>query len=211
MDRYNTVSKDYVSFFLTFASRNIEKVPPQVKFNVTLLSAEQKPLYSKNSNESSRIYCWESVGSGWGFPRFTRKGALFQLIKDDPLIICCDLIIPLNGMYTSSRLTLETRQLLPLPKLSHDFKSMLDGQKFGDTTIEASNGKTFSVCRAILQARSSVFAVMFEHDMEEQQQKRIVIDDVEPEVLREMLTYIYTGRSHKLFGMARDLLYMADK
>lgn len=60
-------------------------------------------------------------------------------------------------------------------------------------------------------ARSPVFAAMFEHEMEERKQNRVAITDVDQEVLREMLRYIYTGRSQNLEKMADDLLAAADK
>ena len=47
--------------------------------------------------------------------------------------------------------------------------------------------------------------------MEERKQNRVAITDVEHEVLREMLRYIYTGKSQNLEKMADDLLAAADK
>lgn len=52
---------------------------------------------------------------------------------------------------------------------------------------------------------------MFEHEMEERKQNRVAITDVDQEVLREMLRYIYTGKSQNLEKMADDLLAAADK
>jgi len=52
---------------------------------------------------------------------------------------------------------------------------------------------------------------MFEHEMEERKQNRVAITDVDHEVLREMLRFIYTGRAANLERMADDLLAAADK
>lgn len=52
---------------------------------------------------------------------------------------------------------------------------------------------------------------MFEHEMEERKQNRVAITDVEYEVLKEMLRFIYTGKSQNLEKMADDLLAAADK
>jgi len=52
---------------------------------------------------------------------------------------------------------------------------------------------------------------MFEHEMEERKQNRVEIADVDHEVLREMLRFIYTGRATSLDKMADDLLAAADK
>lgn len=52
---------------------------------------------------------------------------------------------------------------------------------------------------------------MFEHEMEERKQNRVEIADVDHEVLREMLRFIYTGKATCLDKMADDLLAAADK
>lgn len=63
----------------------------------------------------------------------------------------------------------------------------------------------------ILLARSPVFAAMFEHEMEERKQNKVAIIDVDHDVLKEMLRFIYTGKSPNLEKMADDLLAAADK
>lgn len=52
---------------------------------------------------------------------------------------------------------------------------------------------------------------MFEHEMEERKQNRVAIVDVDHEVLKEMLRFIYTGKAPNLEKMADDLLAAADK
>ena len=52
---------------------------------------------------------------------------------------------------------------------------------------------------------------MFEHDMEEKKNSRVEVKDVDPDVMAEMLRFIYTGRTASLDTMAADLLAAADK
>ena len=66
-------------------------------------------------------------------------------------------------------------------------------------------------CGHIFAARSPVFNAMFEHEMEERKQGRVEITDVDHEVMREMLRFIYTGKAPNLDKMADDLLAAADK
>lgn len=47
--------------------------------------------------------------------------------------------------------------------------------------------------------------------MEERKQNKVAIIDVDHEVLKEMLRFIYTGKSPNLEKMADDLLAAADK
>lgn len=63
----------------------------------------------------------------------------------------------------------------------------------------------------LFSARSPVFAAMFEHEMEERKQNKVAIIDVDQDVLKEMLRFIYTGKSPNLEKMADDLLAAADK
>lgn len=42
-------------------------------------------------------------------------------------------------------------------------------------------------------------------------QNRVEINDVEPEVFKEMMCFIYTGKAPNLDKMADDLLAAADK
>ncbi|KAF6723394.1 Speckle-type POZ protein-like A [Oryzias melastigma] len=52
---------------------------------------------------------------------------------------------------------------------------------------------------------------MFEHEMEESKKNRVDISDVDPDVFREMMGFIYTGKAPNLEKMADNLLAAADK
>ncbi len=55
------------------------------------------------------------------------------------------------------------------------------------------------------------FNAMFEHEMEESKKNRVEINDVDPEVFKEMMRFIYTGKAPNLEKMADNLLAAADK
>ncbi len=119
---------------------------------------------------------------------------------------------------------------VPECKLSEDLGNLFDNEKFSDVTLSV-GGREFQAHKAILAgefyhylilrisikfkfsipARSPVFAAMFEHEMEERKQNRVDITDVDHEVLKEMLRFIYTGKAPNLEKMADDLLAAADK
>uniref|UniRef100_A0A1A9VF19 BTB domain-containing protein n=1 Tax=Glossina austeni TaxID=7395 RepID=A0A1A9VF19_GLOAU len=99
---------------------------------------------------------------------------------------------------------------VPDCKLSEDLGNLFDNEKFSDVTL-AVGGREFQAHKAILAARSDVFAAMFEHEMEERKLNRVAITDVDHEVLKEMLRFIYTGKAPNLDKMADDLLAAADK
>lgn len=52
---------------------------------------------------------------------------------------------------------------------------------------------------------------MFEHEMEESKLNRVEISDISADVFKEMLSFLYTGKSPYLNEMAADLLAAADK
>lgn len=66
-----------------------------------------------------------------------------------------------------------------------------DGQL---TDVELLVGKsTFTAHRALLSARSPVFAAMFKSGMEETQTGRVRVDGVDPTTFRQFLEFLYTG------------------
>ena len=69
----------------------------------------------------------------------------------------------------------------------------------------------FYAHKAILAMRSPVFATMFSHDMKETATNTITLNDIEPDVLKELLTYIYTGDCPNIETHADSLLYHAEK
>lgn len=99
---------------------------------------------------------------------------------------------------------------VPECRLPDDLGSLFENQKFSDVTLAVEN-REFQAHKSILAARSPVFAAMFEHEMEERKHNRVEITDVDHEVLREMLRFIYTGKASNLEKMADDLLAAADK
>ena len=99
---------------------------------------------------------------------------------------------------------------VPDCRLSDDMGQLFESQRFSDVTLSVGS-REFQAHKALLAARSPVFAAMFEHEMEERKHNRVDITDVDHEVLREMLRFIYTGKTNNLDKMADDLLAAADK
>ncbi len=74
-------------------------------------------------------------------------------------------------------------------------RSVLESGKYSDVTLVASGGKRFPSHKVMLGSRSKVLATMFSHEgMLENQTKEITMDDTLPDVVREMLHYLYTDR-----------------
>ena len=54
--------------------------------------------------------------------------------------------------------------------------------------------KEFPAHKAILAARSTVFAAMFQHDMREAASNRVGIVEIEPDIFQAVLRFIYTDQ-----------------
>lgn len=52
---------------------------------------------------------------------------------------------------------------------------------------------------------------MFEHERQESKNNGVEIRDVEPEVLKKIMFFMYTGKAQKISRMAPDLLAASDR
>ena len=98
-------------------------------------------------------------------------------------------------------------------KICEQLGQMLDSREFSD--IELRCGEDLFNChQVILSAGSPVFKAMFQTDMEEKQTKVVTIKEMEPEVLAQMVYFIYTGEiteQNFTMEMAKDLYEAADR
>ncbi len=177
-------------------------------------------------------------GKDWGFKKFIRRDFLLDeangLLPEDKLTIFCEVSVVADSVNISGQSNI-VQFKVPECKLSEDLGNLFDNERFSDITL-AVDGREYQAHKAILagecfrlffsftfpfwiifkffifsKARSPVFAAMFEHEMEERKQNRVAIVDVDHEVLKEMLRFIYTGKAPNLEKMADDLLAAADK
>ncbi|XP_029392272.1 speckle-type POZ protein-like isoform X4 [Mus pahari] len=133
--------------------------------------------------ESQRAYRFVQ-GKDWGFKKFIRRDFLLD---------------EANGLLPDDKLTLFC-----------EVSVVQDSVNVSGHT----NTNTLKVpeCRLAEDlARSPVFNAMFEHEMEECTKNRVEINDLDPEVFKEMMRFVYTGKAPNLEKMADNLLAAADK
>ena len=97
----------------------------------------------------------------------------------------------------------------PLPQYN-GIKSLLDDQLFTDLTIKCAE-KEFKAHKAVLASQSLVFKRMLMTNMTEKESNVIELTDIDPPVLSELLTYLYSGTTPNMKTLAKDLLVVADK
>ena len=100
-----------------------------------------------------------------------------------------------------------------LRQMSEQLGQILGDKKFSDVMMKCGD-EEFNCHRNILAGRSPVFEAMFQSDMIENTSKIVEIKDIKPDVVREMLHFIYTGVISKddiMDENGRDLLGAADQ
>lgn len=94
-----------------------------------------------------------------------------------------------------------------------DYRHMYETRKFTDIVLVVgrSGSAQLPVHKAILAARSPVFAAMFEHDTLEKAKNRVVIPDIEEDIAEAMIKFLYYADTTVLEEFACELLLVADK
>lgn len=97
-------------------------------------------------------------------------------------------------------------------EVSEDFGKLLENKEFCDMEIVC-GGEIFSCHQVIISARSPVFRAMFQAKMKESESRKVTIEDIKPEIMAEMLYFLYTGLVKKDVSKDSvvDLLVAADK
>ncbi|XP_060797722.1 speckle-type POZ protein-like B [Neoarius graeffei] len=200
-------SKDYLSLYLLLV--NCPKSEVRAKFKFSLLNAKREET---KAMESQRAYRFVQ-GKDWGFKKFIRRDFLLDeangLLPDDKLTLFCEVSVVQDSVNISGQSNMNMLKV-PECQLADDLGSLWEGSRFTDCSLFV-GGQEFKAHKSILAARSPVFNAMFEHKMEESKKNRVDISDVEPDVFREMMVFVYTDKAPNLEKMADHLLAAADK
>ena len=94
-------------------------------------------------------------------------------------------------------------------RLSDDLEHLLEEEKYSDVVLVARGNQEFRAHKSILCARSPAFARLLEDEGDSK--RPLQLDDVEPEVLKEMLRFVYASKVENLAKMAPLLLPVAQK
>jgi speckle-type POZ protein len=118
-----------------------------------------------------------------------------------------DVVIPAN-----------TEAPLPPSDLHRHLGELWQGQRGADVTFVLESGERFVAHKAILAARSPVFMAEFFGGMNERSSQTVRIVDMDDDVFKAMLHFIYTDRAPQLdkgpevaMAMAQHLLAAADR
>ncbi|XP_011877876.1 PREDICTED: speckle-type POZ protein A-like [Vollenhovia emeryi] len=210
LELYTTpLAQDYVSLTII-----IDEGKKEVNGNFTIyiLNAKKEKIEQAVVNKS--VSTLSGYRATYDIVRFLKKDYIslypaHTLLPNDTLTILCELSINTDIINISSQSIAKEFQV-PECQALDNLGLQLENEKFCDVTLTVRD-KEFRAHKVIIAAQSPVFSAMFEHNMEESKKNHVVITDVDAEVLREVLRFIYTGKVANLNVMAKDLLAAADK
>ncbi|XP_058790485.1 speckle-type POZ protein-like isoform X2 [Phymastichus coffea] len=113
-------------------------------------------------------------------------------------------MIPDDNLKLSFRIYIQFKK--SKNKLVDDLKDIWKTKKYTDAVLVV-KGEEIPVHKTILTARSPTFAQIFKDN----NSSKVYIDDFEPEVMEELLRYMYTGRIKKLIKYLKDYSAAANK
>ncbi|XP_035293433.1 speckle-type POZ protein-like [Cricetulus griseus] len=201
-------SKDYLSVHLTMLS--CPTIPAWARFRFWIISVDGEKT---NGKISPRFFKFMPK-QHWGFKKFIHRDLLSfvesWLYPDNELTIFCEVdLVVQDSLINSGKSTVPGIQV-PRYTLEDELGQLWENSLFIDCCLVVA-GQEFQAHKAILAARSPVFRAMFQHDMEEKRKNRVEIQDVEPQVFKTMMDFIYTGKAPDLHSMADAVLAAADK
>ena len=132
-------------------------------------------------------------------------------LPDGNLTVLCTIyyIQPETYTYPADRLKAPV-PVVPPPVMDSGMENALTEGSFSDVTVVADECE-FAAHRVILAERSEVFRAMFECDMAEKRDNRVVIEDLSMDAISDLLTFIYTDSAPNINELAPDLLAAAEK
>ncbi|XP_011871171.1 PREDICTED: speckle-type POZ protein-like [Vollenhovia emeryi] len=203
----NKEDKDFMSLFLILVACDKSEVSVKVEF--VILNANEELV---NRHMTRGVYKLFRDGS-IGCKNFLKRDECHQYadterFPPDMLIIYCQVSV-IEDIIEIVQQSAGAIQVPECPLLNN-LGLLFEDQQFCDVTF-AVRGKEFQAHKVILAAQSPVFSAMFGHEMKERETNRVDITDMDPEVWREMVRFIYTGKVANLKEMANDLLTAADK
>jgi speckle-type POZ protein len=197
---------NYISVYVKFVEYH--EVLKNASFKFTIINSKNEEMNAKEGscsvpNSSTKV----------GFTKFIHKDLLLdssnELLSDDKLILKCEITL-------TETISISGQTPISLEKKCRCYLSerLLDLFECGDfhDVIFSVSGQEFRAHKAILAIRSSVFASMFECNMQESKTGRVEISDLEPETLHVMLQFIYSDRIPELnTNNVTQILIAADK
>eukprot|EP01038_Epipyxis_sp_PR26KG_P011619 gene11619-15558_t len=204
--------KGYVSYYLASKSTKVARASYRL-FVLNQISGGSDEMFA-----SSGIRTFEPKGvqvDGWGRDKFMLQAMLnssdYGFCANDAVTFKVEITV--FGELNSTVMNLSDTSS-KCKTLSSCLLSIYDKQESSDISITVGEEQEkIYVHQSILIARSPVFAAMLSNKMVESISKDIIIPEIEPNIIREMLHFMYTDSctDEKILEAKGDLLLDAAK
>ncbi|XP_055944340.1 TD and POZ domain-containing protein 5-like [Argiope bruennichi] len=153
----------------------------------------------------------DSVQASFDKSCYTNHHLMF--LREGKVIIHCSMDVDEILQEDSDEQSIPVKKSIPVLEnlnrdLADDLSNLLQNRLHTDVTLNVA-GEEFHAHRAILAARSPVFAKMFEHETLEKNNNRIVIEDLSSDAMKQLLRYLYTGDTDELSTQELVSLFVA--
>ncbi|RCN43676.1 BTB/POZ domain protein, partial [Ancylostoma caninum] len=182
---------------------NQTNVQFKAKFKFTVFN-------SRNEEIPTTVYTGTQQLHGY-FEYIRRDLLISHVHPSDELQLVLNMTVTFDTVTRTSQAPKTLGPPEPKPaEVTKDLESIFKDAKLSDFTIVVGD-KEIPVHKVVLSARSPVFAAMLEPHTEEAKTNRVVLEDIEYEVMHELLMYMYSGRSPNIQSMGLGLLAAADR
>ncbi|KAL6659270.1 hypothetical protein ACP70R_003310 [Stipagrostis hirtigluma subsp. patula] len=215
-DGFSETTREYVSIYLELMSKNAEV---RASYGLSLFNQSTGLSESVCSESSTRVF--NSKGSSFSprtnIPRSSKlelKSAGY--VVDNCLTIECTVTV-IKGSQVSNT-TGDLGIKVPPPDLADDFGKLLQDEEGADVTFSVGN-KSFRAHKIVLATRSPVFKAQLYGPMKERRARRVTVEDMQPDVFKALLHFIYTDSlpdweeldDDEYYEINKHLLVAADR
>ncbi|KAJ8667655.1 hypothetical protein QAD02_009318 [Eretmocerus hayati] len=152
-----------------------------------------------------------------GTNNFGIKSKIFELVDNSAsknLVIICELELMMKNIdnrYSVKPNMVNTSEWWFKLEALDCFERLLFNPQHSDIKFIVKGGKELPAHKNFLAARSPVFDAMLGPNFKESQENEIKIEDMDIEILKEILRFIYIGKVNKIDHLLQDLLIAADR
>ena len=195
------LSRDFIILNLQVVSSQTD---PEAEVKFAFVDA-----HGQMTNRSSCTHFYKTK-KGWVYSTCVRRSLLFtkefDLLTSDSLTVACEVTVQSRSSSQSKNVPLLTSE----QQLVKDLSQLLKTNTFSDVTVFV-NEVPFHSHKAILSARSPVFAAMFQNHTKENLTNTVNIPDMDQAAFAALLSFIYTGAVQDIEDIVESLFAAADK
>ena len=212
LDLYPKGRKDFTEDDLSICLRSCNDFPIKARFSLSILDSSSKK--TNTCDYRFKLFDRSKKETAWGRGSWVSRQSIINnttLLPGGHLKIFCELTV-INGTERPDVEIERGTNARGQAQVSEHFGKLLNNKEFSDVEIEC-DGEIFNCHKAVLSIRSDYFQAMFQADMAENRSNKVAIKDVDSQVVREILQFIYTGATNKnvLKEKSRELLAAANQ